>query len=136
MGFPATTSNFASLSVTLIETQRKAAINTPYQSCQYARTREEWLEMQPHRFVMLGINADSYDVVVWIASQFFGPLSSWWLNRKHHASIPDSFHYVVAEIRKTSLLPNIRDDGINAVLGLTQGSISYASYTRLLNDFL
>jgi hypothetical protein len=41
----------------------------------------------------------------------------------------------VAEIRKTSLLPNIRDDAINALLGLTQGSLSYANYAQLFNDF-
>jgi hypothetical protein len=37
---------------------------------------------------------------------------------------------LVREIRKTSLLPNIGDDAINALLGLTQGSMSYAIYTQ------
>jgi hypothetical protein len=40
------------------------------------------------------------------------------------------------ELRKTSLLPNIRDDAINAPLGITHGNISYAAYTPLFNDFL
>jgi hypothetical protein len=84
---------------------------------------------------MLGINADTYNAVVWVTSQFFGPLNGWWLNRKHEAPIPVSFHTLVEEILKTSLLPNIRDDAINAVLGLTQGNISYADYTQLFNDF-
>jgi hypothetical protein len=85
---------------------------------------------------MLGINADSYNVVVWVTSQFCRPLNSWWLNRNHHAAIPNSFDSRAVEIRKTSLLPNIRDDAINAMLGLTQGNLSYATYTHLFNDFL
>jgi hypothetical protein len=63
-------------------------------------------------------------------------MNSWWLNRKQHASILDTFGSLVTEIRKTSLLPNIRDGAINALLGLTQGSMSYVSYTQLFNDFL
>jgi hypothetical protein len=34
------------------------------------------------------------------------------------------------------MLPNIRDDAISALLGLTQSSLSCASYTHLINDFL
>jgi hypothetical protein len=67
---------------------------------------------------------------------FFGHMNSLWLYRKHHASIPDTFDSLVTEIRKTSLLPNIRDDAINAMIGLTQGSVSYAIYTHPFNDFL
>jgi hypothetical protein len=43
---------------------------------------------------------------------------------------------MVEEICKTSLLPNIRDDATNVVLGLTKGNLSYADYTQLVNDFL
>jgi ADP-ribose pyrophosphatase YjhB (NUDIX family) len=64
MGIPPPTINFASLEVTLTHTQRKAAINAPYQSRQDARTLDKWLEMQPQRYVMLGINANSYNAVV------------------------------------------------------------------------
>jgi hypothetical protein len=67
---------------------------------------------------MLGINADSYNAVVWVTSWFYGSLSSWWLN-KQQALIPNTFDSLVTEIRKTSLLPNIRDDAINVLLGLT-----------------
>jgi hypothetical protein len=35
-----------------------------------------------------------------------------------------------------SFLPNIRDDAINAQPGLTQGSMSNASYAQLFIDFL
>jgi hypothetical protein len=38
-------------------------------------------------------------------------------------------------MRKTSLLPNIRDDAINALIGLTQGPMSYSNYTQQFNDF-
>jgi hypothetical protein len=37
---------------------------------------------QPQSFAMLGINADSYNVVVRVAPQLFGALNYWWLNRK------------------------------------------------------
>jgi hypothetical protein len=60
MRVPAPTTNFLGLSVTLTETQRKVVINSPCQLRQDARTLEDWLEMQPQRFIMLGINADSY----------------------------------------------------------------------------
>jgi hypothetical protein len=75
--------------------------------------------MQLQHFILLGNNAESYNVVVWVTSQFSGPMNNWWLDRKQHVSIPDSFNSPVAEICKTSLVPNIRDDAINAMLGLT-----------------
>jgi hypothetical protein len=34
------------------------------------------------------------------------------------------------------MLPNIRDDAVDAMLGLTQGNQSYADYTQMFNDFL
>jgi hypothetical protein len=92
--------------------------------------------MQPQRFVMLGISAESYNAVVWVTSQFSGPLKNWWFNRKRKASIPYTFDSLMEEIRKTALLPNIGDDAINGMLGLTQGSLTYAKYTQLINDFL
>jgi hypothetical protein len=73
----------------------------------FPRDREDWLEAQPQRFFLLGITADSYDSVIWVTSQFFGPLDRWWLNRKQQATIPSTFDLLVAELRKTSLLPNI-----------------------------
>jgi hypothetical protein len=51
---------------------------------------------------------------------FFGPLNIWWLNRKHQAAILATFDLRVEELRKTSLLPNIQDDAINALLSITQ----------------
>jgi hypothetical protein len=105
MGVPAPTTNFVGLSVTLNETKRKAAINFRYKSCRDPRELEDWLEAQLQRFVMLGINADSYNVVVWVTPQFSGPLNIWWLNRKEQTTIPDSFDTLVEEIRMTSMLP-------------------------------
>jgi NAD dependent epimerase/dehydratase family enzyme len=43
---------------------------------------------------------------------------------------------LVAELRKTTFLPNIQDDAINAMLNLAQGSMNYALYTQQINDFL
>jgi hypothetical protein len=129
------TPKFVGLTVTLTETQRNAAINSTFKTCRDARVLEEWLEAQPQCFVMLGINAYTYNVIVWVMSQFLGPVNSWWLNRKHQASIPYSFYSLVAKICKTSQLPNIRDDAISAPLALTQATLSYASYTQLFNDF-
>jgi hypothetical protein len=102
------------LSVTLNETQRKAGINSKFQPSRELRELEDWLEAQPQRFAMLGIIADAYDAVVWVTSQFSGPMSRWWLQHKQHARVPDSFDSLVEELGKTSLLPNIRDDAINA----------------------
>jgi hypothetical protein len=63
MGVLAPVTNFAGLSATLNETQRKAAINATFKS---GRKLEDWLEMQPQRFVSRGINLDSYNAVVWV----------------------------------------------------------------------
>jgi hypothetical protein len=136
MGAPMPTTNFAGLPVTLTETHRKAAVNSPLQFDRFPRELEDWLEAHPQRFILLGITADSYDSLVWVTSQFFGPLNSWWLNRKEHEAIPTTFDVLVAELRKTSLLPNIQDDAINAMLSLTQGNMSYAAYTQQINGFL
>jgi cytochrome P450 len=135
MGVPAPTINFVGMSVTLIETHRKAAMKSPYFSGQEPRKSEHLLEMQPLRFVMLGIHLDSYNAVVWVTFQFYGALNSWWHNHKRHAAILGTFDSLVAEIRKTPLLPNIRDDTITALLQLTQGSRSYAVYTQQFNNF-
>jgi hypothetical protein len=64
MGIPANTMNVDRLSVTETEMRRKAAINAPYQFRKDPRKLEDWLEMQPRRFVTLGINTNSYNVVI------------------------------------------------------------------------
>jgi hypothetical protein len=130
------TTNLVGLFVTLKETQRKAATNSPFQSGENARDLEDWLEAQPQRLLLLGITADSYDSVIWVTSQFSGHLNGWWLNRKVQAAIPSTFDLLVVEPRKTTFLPNIQDDAINTLLNLTQDIMSYALYTRQLNDFL
>jgi hypothetical protein len=122
--------------VTLTGTQRKATINSPFQSSENARNLENWLEAQPQRFLLLGITVDSYDSVIWVSSQFVGHRNGWWLNRKVQAAIPSTFDMLVAELRKTIFLPNIQDDAINAMLSLTQGIMSYALYTKHFNDYL
>jgi hypothetical protein len=85
---------------------------------------------------LLGIHADSYDAVIWVTSQVFGPLNIWWLNRKQQAAIPTTFELLVEELRKISLLPNIQDDAIKALLGITHGNMTYAVYIQQINDFL
>jgi hypothetical protein len=109
------TTNFDGLPVTLIETQRKATTNSPLRSGRFPRELENLLEAQPQRFVVLGITTNSYDRVIWITSQFSGPLNSSWLNRKQQAPIPATFDVLVEELRKTSMLSNIQDDAINVV---------------------
>jgi 8-oxo-dGTP pyrophosphatase MutT (NUDIX family) len=101
------TRNLARLHVTLTETQRKAAINSPLQCGRDANELEDWLEAQPQRFLMLGITADSYDSLIWVTSLFSGHLNGWWLNRKNQAAIPSTYDLLVAELRKTTFLPNI-----------------------------
>jgi hypothetical protein len=88
--------------VTLTETQRKAAVNSPFQSGENARDLEDWLEAQPRRFLLLGITANSYDSVIWVTSQFSGHQNGWWLNRKVQAAIPSTFDLLVAELQKTT----------------------------------
>jgi hypothetical protein len=130
------TTNLAGLHVTLTETQRKATINSPFQSGENARDLEDWLEAQPRRFLLLGIRADSYDSVIMVTSQFSGHLTGWWLNRKVQAAIPSTFDQPVAELRKTTFLTNIQDPAINALLSLAQGMMSYALYYPQFNDSL
>jgi hypothetical protein len=99
VGTPMPTSNIAGLPVTLTETQRKAAINSPFQSGDNSRNLEDLLEAQPQRFLLLGITAYSYDSVIWGTSQFSGHLNGWWLNRKVQAAIPSTDDLLVAELR-------------------------------------
>jgi hypothetical protein len=116
VGAPMPTHNFVGLPTTLTETQRKAAINSPLQNGRVANELEDWLEAQPHRFLMLGIAPDSYDSVIWVTSQFSGHRNGWWLNRKTQAAIPSTYNELVTELRKSTFLPNIQDDAINAYL--------------------
>jgi hypothetical protein len=56
------TTTFVGLTITLTETQRKAAINSAYHTSRdapHARELEDWLKSQPQSFANLGINADS-----------------------------------------------------------------------------
>jgi uncharacterized membrane protein YgcG len=134
---PMPTHNLAGLHVTLTETQRKAAINSTYQSGRVANELEDWLEAQPQRFLMLGITPDSYDSVIWVTSQFAGHLDGWWLNRKTQPPIPATYNELVTELRNSTFLPNIKDDAINALLSFTRSStMSYAFYTKQYNDYL
>jgi hypothetical protein len=136
VGMPLPTQNLAGLPVSLTETQRKAAINSPLQIGRIAHELEDWLEAHSQRFLMLGITADSYDSVIWVTSQFSRHLNGWWLNRKTQAAIPSTYDELVAELRKTTFLPNIQDDAINALLSFTQSStMSYALYTKQYNDY-
>jgi ADP-ribose pyrophosphatase YjhB (NUDIX family) len=137
VGMPMPTHNLDGLPITLTETQRKAAINSPLKNGRIANELEGWLEAQPQRFLMLGITYDSYDSVMWDTSQFFGQLNGWWLNRKTQPPIPSTYNELVMELRKSTFLPNIQDDAINALLIFTQSNtMSYALYTKQYNDFL
>jgi hypothetical protein len=136
MGAPIPSTYFAGLPVTLTETQRKATINSPFQYGRQPQEFEDWLKAQPQRFALLGIDAESYDAMLWATSQFSGTLNIWWLNRKQHAAIPTTFDLLVEELMKTAMLPNIQDDAINVVLNTTLGNMSYAVYTPQFNDFL
>jgi hypothetical protein len=137
MRMPMPSQNLARLPVTLTETQRKAAINSPLQTGRIANGLENWLEVQPQRFLMLGITADSYDLVIRVTSQFSGHLNGWWLNHKTQAAISSTYDELVAELRRTTFLPNIQDDEINALLNFMQSNtMTYAFYTKQYNDFL
>jgi hypothetical protein len=66
MGVPVHIVDFVGLSITLIETQLKVVINVTYHSGQDARKLEDWLDVQPQRFVMLYISHYSYNAVIWV----------------------------------------------------------------------
>jgi hypothetical protein len=86
---------------------------------------------------MLGITANSYDAVFWVTSQFSGHLGGWWLNRKNQPPIPSTYNELVEELRKSTFLPNIQDDAINALMNFMQSNtMSYALYTKQYNDYL
>jgi hypothetical protein len=55
MGVMAHVINFASLSVTVTETQRKTTLNAPHLTDQDARKPEDRQEIHPQRFFMLGL---------------------------------------------------------------------------------
>jgi hypothetical protein len=132
---PPPLTNSSGLNVTLTEAQHKAAIQSPFQSDREARNFEDWLEARPQSFSMMGTNIDVYNTVMWVTSKFSGPLNIWWLYRKTHGFLQDTFNNLVTKIRKTFLPPNIRDDALNYLIGLPQGSISYAEYTQHFNEF-
>jgi ADP-ribose pyrophosphatase YjhB (NUDIX family) len=73
IGALVTTSNFTGLPVTHTETQRKAAINSKFQSGRDPRELEDRFKAQPQRIVLLGITADSYDAVIWLLHSCLDP---------------------------------------------------------------
>ena len=91
------THNLAGLPVTLTETQRKAAINSPLQSGRVANELEDWREALPQRFLLLPVMPDAHVSVIWVTSQFAGHLSGCWLNRKTQAAIPSTYNELVTE---------------------------------------
>jgi hypothetical protein len=64
-------------------------------SGQDAHKLKDMLEMPLQRFLMLGINHDSYNAAVWVTSKFLRALNSWWLNRKTQAAILDTIDSLV-----------------------------------------
>jgi hypothetical protein len=95
VGVPAPTTSFVGMTATQTETHRKAAINAPYRCGQDARKQEEWLEVKPQSFLILGINPDTYNAAVWITSQFYCPLNTLWLNLTTQAAIQNTFDSLV-----------------------------------------
>jgi hypothetical protein len=100
MGVLAPNTSFACVSVTLTVTRRKTTINAPYLSRQEARKLEDWLEMQPRHFLMMGINPDTYNDIVRVTFQFSGALNRWWFNRETNADIPNTFDWLYRFVRR------------------------------------
>jgi hypothetical protein len=93
MGASVPTTNFVGLPVTLTETQRKAAINSPMQSSRFPVNLKGGLRRNR--------NASScLELLLILTAQFFAPLNNWWLNRQQHAAIPAPFDMLVAEPRQ------------------------------------
>jgi hypothetical protein len=60
----------------------------------------------------------------------------WRLNHKTQGLLSDTLETSVSEIRKMSLLPDIRDDAIKSLIDVSQGLISNVEYTAQFSDFL
>jgi hypothetical protein len=76
-----------------------------------------------------------YNDVVCVTYQFSSLSNGRWLTRKLHVAILDTVDSLVADICKTSMMPNIRDDAITAMIQLTEGSLNYASRIQQFSKF-
>jgi hypothetical protein len=58
-----------------------------------------------------------------------------WVDAKARDQAPRSFTEPVEALKKTTLLPNIRDNSMNSMMALNQAGKPFQEYPRLLNDF-
>jgi hypothetical protein len=67
--------NFDGLPIFLTENQRKV-VRAPRPDGTNPRDLEDLLEFQPQRFLLLGLDPDTFNAVTWVTSQFGGPTSN------------------------------------------------------------
>jgi hypothetical protein len=70
---PMPTTDLADLLVTLTGTQRKAAVNSPFQSGKDPRELENWLEAQPQRFFCSELRLTLTTQLIWLLHSFLDP---------------------------------------------------------------
>jgi hypothetical protein len=61
---PPPATNLNGINVTLTENQRKEAVPAPIRDETSPRGMEDWLDFQPQRFMMFGLEPDTYNVVI------------------------------------------------------------------------
>jgi hypothetical protein len=69
---PPPTTNFDGLHVSVTENQRKAVAQGPRHYGTNPRDLEDWLEFKPQRFLMLGLDPDTFSAVVCVTTSQFG----------------------------------------------------------------
>jgi hypothetical protein len=75
MPVPPPTAIFGGHLAAVAENQRKEAVQGPRQDGTNPRDFEDWLEFQPQRFLMLGLDPVTYSAVIWVTSQSGGHAS-------------------------------------------------------------
>jgi hypothetical protein len=135
MRVPPHATNFDGLIVSLTENKHKTAIHVSLQDGNNPRDLEEWLEFQPQRFFILGLDPDTYNVVIWVTSQVGGRAVSSWLNAKTTSQVPRTFTKLVEALKTTTLLPSIRDNAIISMMALNRVNKTFPHYTMMSNDF-
>jgi hypothetical protein len=82
------TSDFDGLHVTMHGNQPNANVQGSRHGGANPRDLEDCLEFQTQRVVVLTLDPDTYGAVIWVISQFGGPMLNLWLNAKTRGQVP------------------------------------------------
>jgi hypothetical protein len=68
--------------------------------------------------MMMGLDPETCNAVIWIGSQLGGRALNWWFNEKTIGQVPQSFTWLINALKKTIFLPNIKANAINSLMAL------------------